>query len=178
MYKRQISGYYQWKLHENSKRFTGVYTPLGIRVFNCMPLGFNVAPSAWNGALAAKFGDMPGDRVFTLMDDFVRFTPAAEGATREETELKHIQVLDEFLTRVEAMNRKLKLDKAEHAVETVEALGMRYGQGKVEKTEWTTSVIQDYPVPRSSKQMERFLALGQYYGGFVEEFARLSLIHI
>ena len=68
---------------------------------------------------------------------------------------------------------KLKLDKAENAVETAEALRMRYGQGKVEKTEWTTSVIQDYPVLRSSKQMERFLALGQYYGGFVEEFARL-----
>ena len=168
-----ISGYYQWKLHETSKRFTKVYTPLGVRVFNCMPLGINVAPSVWNGAMAAKFGDMPGDRVFTLMDDFVRFTPAAEGEVREETELKHIRLLDEFLTRVEAMNLKLKLDKAEHAVETVEALGMRYGLGKVEKTEWTTSVIQDYPVPRSSKQMERFLALGQYYGGFVEDYARL-----
>ena len=92
-----ISGYYQWKLHENSKRFTGVYTPLGVRVFNCMPLGINVAPSVWNGAMAAKFGDMPGDRVFTLMDDFVRFTPATEGEAREETELKHIRLLDEFL---------------------------------------------------------------------------------
>ena len=40
-----ISGYYQWKLHEDSKRFTGVYTPLGVRVLNCMPLGINVGPS-------------------------------------------------------------------------------------------------------------------------------------
>ena len=27
-----ISGYYQWKLHENSKRFTGVYTPVCVCV--------------------------------------------------------------------------------------------------------------------------------------------------
>ena len=170
-----ISGYYQWKLHEDSKRFTGVYTPLGTRVFNCMPLGINVAPSVWNGAMAEKFGDMPGDRVLTLMDDFVKFTPAKEGVSREDLEMDHVKLLDEFLTRVEAMRLKLKLPKAEHAVEEIEALGMRYGHGKMEKTGWTTSVIQEYPAPRTAKQMERFLALGQYYGNFVENYATLVL---
>ena len=170
-----ISGYYQWKLHEDSKRFTGVYTPLGTRVFNCMPLGINVAPSVWNGAMAEKFGDMPGTRVFTLMDDFVRFTPAKEGVSREELEMDHVKLLDEFLTRVEAMRLKLKLPKAVHAVEEIEALGMKYGHGKMEKTSWTTSAIQEYPVPKTAKQMERFLALGQYYGNFVENYATLVL---
>lgn len=108
--------------------------------------------------MAEKFGDMPGDRVFTLMDDFVRFTPAKEGVSRADLEMDHVKLLDEFLTRVEAMRLKLKLPKAEHAVEEIEALGMRYGHGKMEKTGWTTSVIQDYPAPRTAKQMERFLA--------------------
>ena len=54
----------------------------------------------------------------------VRFC-AIRAGSREERELKYIRLLDEFLTRVEAINLKLKLDKAEHAVETVEALGMR-----------------------------------------------------
>jgi hypothetical protein len=168
-----ISGYYQWKLHEESKRFTAVYTPLGLRVFNCMPLGINVAPSEWNGAMADKFGDLPGNRLFSLMDDFVRFTPGKDGMSREELELDHMRLLDEFLTRVEAMKLKLKLPKAVHAVEQIEALGMVYGHGKMEKTDWTTSVISNYPVPRSAKQMERFLALGQYYSNFVENYARL-----
>ena len=125
--------------------------------------------------MAEKFGDMPGDRVFTLMDDFVRFTPAKEGVSREDLEMDHVKLLDEFLTRVEAMRLKLKLPKAEHAVEEIEALGMRYGHGKMEKTGWTTSVIQEYPAPRTAKQMERFLALGQYYGNFVENYATLVL---
>ena len=168
-----ISGYYQWKLHQDSKRFTAVYTPLGLRVFNCMPLGINVAPSEWNGAMAGKFGDLPGDRFFALMDDFLRFTPKKEGQTRAEVEKEHLELLDEFLTRVENAKLKLKLVKAVHAVEEIEALGMVYGKGKMAKTDWTTSVIRDYPIPTSAKRMERFLALGQYYAPFVEDYARL-----
>jgi RNase H-like domain found in reverse transcriptase/Integrase zinc binding domain/Integrase core domain/Zinc knuckle len=168
-----ISGYYQWKLHKDSKRFTAVYTPLGLRVFNCMPLGINVAPSEWNGAMAGKFGDLPGDRFFALMDDFLRFTPEREGLTRLELENEHLELLDDFLTRVVKTKLKLKLAKAVHGVEEIEALGMVYGKGKIAKTDWTTSVIRDYPAPTSGKRMERFLALGQYYAPFVEDYARL-----
>jgi hypothetical protein len=46
-----ISGYFQVALHPESKPITGVYTPLGVRVFNVMPLD--------------KFGDLEG--TFTLM---------------------------------------------------------------------------------------------------------------
>ncbi len=168
-----ISGYYQWKLHKDSKRFTGVYTPLGVRVFNCMPLGINVAPSAWNGAMAGRFGDMPGNRFFALMDDFLRFTPKAGHESRQGLENDHLDLLEEFLTRVRKARLKLKLPKAAHAVEKVEALGMEYGKGYVAKTEWTSRAIRDYPVPTSAKKMERFLALGQYYAQFVESYARL-----
>jgi hypothetical protein len=76
-----ISGYYQWPLHEDSKRFTAFYTPLGLRIFNCMPLGINVAPSKWNGAMADKFGHLPGNRLFSLMDDFIRMTPKIGSGT-------------------------------------------------------------------------------------------------
>jgi hypothetical protein len=129
-----ISGYYQWKLHRDSKRFTGVYTPLGVRVFNCMPLGINVAPSVWNGAMAEKFGDMAGNRFFALMDDFLRFTPKAGHKLRQGLEDDHLDLLEEFLKRVAKARLKLKLPKAAHAVEEVEALGMVYGKGQVAKT--------------------------------------------
>jgi hypothetical protein len=40
-----ISGYFQVALHPDSQHLTGVYTPLGVRVFNVMPLGINVTPT-------------------------------------------------------------------------------------------------------------------------------------
>ena len=46
-----ISGYFQVVLHPDSQHLTGVYTPLGVRVFNVMPLGINVAPTTWNELL-------------------------------------------------------------------------------------------------------------------------------
>ncbi len=53
-----FSGYYQYPLEEDSKYLTGVYTPLGVRVFTCMPMGINVAPVVWNTAMAEKFKEL------------------------------------------------------------------------------------------------------------------------
>ncbi|TXH00892.1 MAG: hypothetical protein E6R05_06395, partial [Candidatus Moraniibacteriota bacterium] len=167
-----FSGYYQRKLHKESKRFTGVWTPLGVRVFNCMPMGINVAPSEWNGPMAEKFGELEATQFFSLMDDFVRWTDEDEGTTREEVELKHVELLDRFLTLARKAKLKLKLQKAVHAKEKIEALGLEYGGGTVAKKDSTLIGISAYPVPRSHKQLERFLALGQYYGQFVEGYAQ------
>jgi hypothetical protein len=62
---------------------------------------------------------------------------------------------------VEEAKLKLKLPKAQHAQE-IEAIGM-IRSGKMRKTEWVTKVVREYPPPRGLKQMERFLALGNYY---------------
>jgi hypothetical protein len=165
------SGYYQYALDEDSQYLTGVYTPLGIRVFNCMPMGINVAPAVWNTAMADKFKELPLDRLFIFMDDFMRFTNGAPGKSRAAVEEEHLDLLDTFLTKVEEAKLKLKLPKAQHAQEEIEAIGMMYGGGKMWKTEWTTKVVREYPPPRGAKQMERFLALGNYYAQFVDNYA-------
>ena len=165
-----FSGYFQVELDEESKHYTGVYTPLGIRVFNVMPLGINVAPAEWNELMAQKFGDLPG--MFTLMDDFIRFSKASsETESREELEMRHLDLLDEFLRRVIASKMRLKLPKSAHAVEELEALGMVYTGDSVRKTDWTYKVLREYPAPAGPKQMKRFLALGQWYSTYVDGFA-------
>jgi transposase InsO family protein len=174
-----FSGYYQYALDEDSKYLAGVYTPLGIRVFNCMPMGINVAPAVWNTAMAEKFKELPLDRLFVFMDDFMRFTNSAPGKTRAELETEHLDLLDAFLTKVEEAKLKLKLPKAQHALEEMEAIGMMYGHGQMWKTDWTTKVVREYPPPRGGKQMERFLALGNYYTQFVDNFAgRVSRLRV
>jgi hypothetical protein len=120
------SGYYQYALDEDSKYLTGVYTPLGIRVFNCMPMGIDVAPAVWNTAMAEKFKELPLNRLFIFMDDFMRFTNGAPGKTRAALEEEHLDLLDTFLTKVEEAKLKLKLPKAQHAQEEIEAIGMRW----------------------------------------------------
>ena len=166
-----ISGYFQVALHPDSQHLTGVYTPLGVRVFNVMPLGINVAPTTWNELMANKFGDLGG--TFTLMDDVLRFTKPVPGETREQLEMRHLDLLERFLDRVVAAKLRLKLPKSVHAVEELEALGMIYNGDTMRKTEWTYSVLRDYKAPTGPKQMQRFLALGQYYGKYTERYAKL-----
>jgi hypothetical protein len=111
------------------------------------------------------------DRLFIFMDDFVRFTNGAQDKTRAMVEAEHLDLLDAFLAKVEEAKLKLKLPKAQHARGEIEAIGMMYGKGQMWKTEWTTKVVREYPLPRGRKQMERFLALGNYYAQFVDNYA-------
>ena len=90
-------------------------------MFNVMPLGINVAPTTWNELMANKFGDLGG--TFTLMDDVLRFTKPVPGETREQLEMRHLDLLERFLDRVVAAKLRLKLPKSVHAVEELEALG-------------------------------------------------------
>jgi len=50
---------------------------------------------------------------------------------------------------------------------------MIYNGDTMRKTEWTYSVLRDYKAPTGPKQMQRFLALGQYYGKYTEGYAKL-----
>ncbi len=132
-----------------------------------MPLGINVAPGEWNAAMASRFKDMPADRFFGLMDDFMCWTRQEEGKSRAETENSHLDLLEQFLQTAQEGRVTLMLPKAHHAVDELEAVGMMYGHGKMWKTPWTTTQIQNYPMlsgPGGAKNMQRFLALVMYYG--------------
>ena len=167
-----ISGYYQRMLAEESRRHTGVYTPLGVRVFHVMPLGINVAPAEWNGAMAEAFGDMDQGRVFQLMDDLVRGTTRRKGESRLELEMRHLDLHENCLERVRKGGMLLKLSKSAFGREKIEALGACYEKGKVSMSDKAVLAVKNYPMPAGPKQLNRFLALAQYYANYEEDFAR------
>ena len=167
------SGYYQWKLAEESKHITGVYTPLGIRVFNCMPMGINVAPAKWNEAMANRFGDIPGDRYFGLMDDYMRFTPQGPGESRADVERSI------WTTGGVPATGPGGAPEAEAVQGGTCARGD--GGARVDVRPWPgvedrrdNSGAAGSPDTRTAKELERFLALGNYYGNFVENFTSLA----
>ena len=94
--------------------------------------------------------------LFVFMDDFMRFTNGAPGKTRAALEAEHLDLLDAFLSKVEDAKLKLKLPKAQHALEEMEAIGMVYGHGQMWKTDWTTQVVREYPPPKGQSRWSGF----------------------
>ena len=168
-----FSGYYQYPLDEESQLLTGFYTPLGIRCFRIMPMGIATAPDKWNTAMAEIFADVPTTRMFTYMDDFFRFTGSGEGERKssQQLEKEHLDLFEEFLDKVRGAGLKLKLIKAKHGRTEIAALGQMYGNGERWMAEKTIEIINDYPTPTRGKQLERFLALGNYYSDYVDNYA-------
>jgi transposase InsO family protein len=80
-------------------------------------------------------------------------------------------LFEEFLDKVRVAGLKLKLTKAKHGRTEIAALGQMYGSGERWMAEKTIELINDYPTPTRGKQLERFLALGNYYSDYVDNYA-------
>jgi len=59
-------------------------------------------------------------------------------------------------------------------VQKVNFLGVVMGQGKIEIEEDKVAGVLNWPVPRTVRDVRKFLGLTNYYRQFVKDFAKLA----
>ena len=91
-----------------------------------------------------------------------------------ETEEGHDEIVEEVLKRLEENDLFVKLEKCVWKVREVGFLGGIIGEdgGRMEK-EKVQGVIE-WPVPKSMKDVQKFLGLANYYRQFVKDFAMIA----
>jgi len=80
-----------------------------------------------------------------------------------ESKKEHDKLVKEVLTRIEANNLYVKLEKCKWKVRKVGYLGVviRLDRIKIEKVK--VKVVLDWPVPKMVKEVQKFLGLANYY---------------
>ena len=100
------SGYWQIRVHRDSKEKTAFITRQGLYQFKVMPFGLTNAPSVFQRliqrVLMGLNPDHGSDLVGVYIDDVIVFSEMLE---------KHLQHLDLVLKRLKEANLKLKLSK-------------------------------------------------------------------
>jgi hypothetical protein len=84
---------------------------------------------------------------------------------------EHLQRLEEVLQRLVATGLKLKPSKCRLLQTRVEFLGHIISSDGIETDPAKTEAIAKWPVPRSVRDVRRFLGLCSYYRRFVDHFA-------
>ena len=91
-----------------------------------------------------------------------------------ETEESHDAIVEEVLRRLEKNDLCMKPEKYVWKVQKVNFLGVVIDQGKIEMEEDKVAGVLNWPVPKTVRDVRKFLGLANYYRRFVKDFAKLA----
>ena len=108
-------------------------------------------------------------QVVSFIDDMLVGTESKEG---------HDELIEEILTRMEVNDLYVKLKKYKWKMREVGFLEVVIGLDGIKIEEEKVKVVLDWPVPKSVKEIQKFLGFADYYRQFMKDFAKIAkLLH-
>ena len=130
-----------------------------------MPFGLMNVPSTFQGLLNSIFKPFLIKFVLVLFDDILIYSKSCK---------EHVKHVDRVLELLKEQQLYSKLSKCFFTVKEVEYLGHNvYHEGfKVDTNK--IKAIMDHPIPKTLRNLRRFLGLIGYYHKFVWNYGRIA----
>ena len=155
------SGFWQIKIHPDSREKTAFSTPQGLYEFRVMPFGLTNAPGVFQRLMQLVLMGLNPDCgpsfVSAYIDDILIFS------TTLEEHLEHIRLV---LQRLCEVGLKLKPSKCHFVRKQVEYLGHILTPDGLKPNPTLVQAVREFPVPTSVTELRRFLGLASYYRRF------------
>ena len=91
-----------------------------------------------------------------------------------ETEKGHDKIVEKVLRRLEENDLFVKPEKCVWKIKEVGFLGVIIREDGVRMEKEKVQEVIEWPVPRSVKDVQKFLGLVNYYRWFVKDFAKIA----
>ena len=157
------SGYWQIALDEESKEKTAFISKKGLYQFEVMPFGLSNAGATFQRTMEYVLKGLTN--VLCYLDDILVYS---------KTFKDHMDKLEKTFMSLEKANLKLKPSKCIFCSERVEYLGFIVTKEGIVPNPAKTSAIKSYPVPRTAKEVKRFMGIASYYRRFIKNFSTIS----
>ena len=159
------AGYWQVELKEEDKHKTAFHVGnLGFYECNRMPFGLCNAPATFQRLMERAMGDLNLRDCLIYLDDIIIFSDTFES---------HLSRLEAVFQRLHEYNLKLKASKCEFFRTQVTYLGHVVSEDGIKTDPEKLKVLKDWPIPKSVKDVRKFLGFAGYYRRFVKGFARI-----
>ena len=117
-----------------------------------------------------------------MMNDFLRDLVVEEKVAvfiddvmvATETEEGYDEIVEEVLRRLEENDLFVKLEKCVWKVREVGFLGVIIGEDRVRMEKEKVQRVVEWLVPKSVKDVQKFLGLANYYRWFVKDFTKIA----
>ena len=159
------SGYWQLKLRDEDQEKTAFRTATKTLCFSRMPFGLKTASFSFQNILNKVLRDALGVYSVIYIDDVVIYSDSFD---------EHIDHLDKVLKMMTKAGVKMSLNKSQFAQERIHFLGFIVDGNGITSNPEKVRAIQNFPVPRSQKNVRQFLATVGFYRQFIENFAGIA----
>jgi len=105
------------------------------------------------------------EKIAVFIDDVMVVTETEEG---------HDKIVEEVLRRLEENDLFVKPEKYIWKVREVRFLGVIISKNGVRMEKEKVQEVIEWPVPKSMKDVQKFLGLANYYRQFVKDFAKIA----
>ncbi|CAC5426210.1 Transposon Ty3-I Gag-Pol polyprotein [Mytilus coruscus] len=159
------SGFWQIGMAPEDKEKSAFLTSLGLYQFTIMPFGLANSPSTFERLMENVLRGLQWKELSLYMDDIISVSSTfEEGLGR----------LERIFIRLQNAHLKLKPAKCIFFHKQVRFLGHIVSEEGISTDLEKTKAIDDWPVPKSAKQVRSFLGLCSYYMRFVKRFAAIA----
>lgn len=159
-------GYHQCLLTPDSRQITAFTAPgVGLFEYNVLPFGLTDAPAAFQFMMEKVLGDLLYDICFVYLDDLIVI-----GETFEE----HQANLNKVFEALFKAGLKISWEKSKFLMSHVTYLGFVVGQGKISVSHDKVKAVEEFPVPKTKKQIRSFVGLCGWYRRLIPHYSDLT----
>lgn len=158
--------FFQIRLTESSKEKTAFAVPgRPLYQFRVMPFGLCNGPQTMSRLMDRVIPSRFRDNVFIYLDDLLVCS-----ATFEE----HLLLLREVAKCLRNAGLTINIAKSKFCQNEIKYLGYRIGNGCLKVDPEKVSAIVNFPLPKTPRQMRRFIGMANWYRTFIPNFADLA----
>ena len=159
------SGYWQVELHKDCQDCTAFCTPNGLFEFKVLPFGLCNAPSTFQRLMDLILTGLQWSSCLVYLDDIIILG---------KNFADHIHNIQVVLHRIKDAGLKLQPTKCHFFRKAVSYLGHIVSEHGVAVDPSKVDKIKSWPIPTSSREVQQFLGLANYYRRYIKGFAEIA----